>query len=498
MLPSRQDPSAVLAEAVAAPLRQSLLERPGVAPAGLRSLLRDLGVPYVSNGVIGFIFSASGPIAVTLAVGTAGGLTEGQLASWVFGILFSGGAATLVMSLLYRQPLGFAWSIPGTVLLGPSLQHLSFPEVVGAFFTSGILVLALGATGVVRRIMAVVPMPIVMAMVAAVFLKFGTDVVTSTQANPVVAAPMVIVFLVLTAVPALGRVLPPVLGTLAIGCVAVAASGQFSFHGGPILASPAFTLPEFTWAAQLELVVPLALTVLFVQNGQGIAVLRAAGHTPPVNVFAIVSGAFSLLNACCGAVSACVTGPTNALLTSSGTRQRQYASAVVFGVLAIGCALFRSRTRIPSSAVIVAPGHSVIQMIPPPISSTVTLTVTLTGPAPGPAPGTARGAPPATSATSGAVPAADGARFVAVRNCVVIGPPGTNSTAAVRRSVARDLPQPGRGQSTRERTMRLRTRSATPTMPPPPRPGTGPRGGYRIMGDPVVYRGPHARVADHS
>lgn len=231
MLPSRQDPSAVLAEAVAAPLRQSLLERPGVAPAGLRSLLRDLGVPYVSNGVIGFIFSASGPLAVTLAVGTAGGLTEGQLASWVFGILFSGGAATLVMSLLYRQPLGFAWSIPGTVLLGPSLQHLSFPEVVGAFFTSGILVLALGATGVVRRIMAVVPMPIVMAMVAAVFLKFGTDVVTSTQANPVVAAPMVIVFLVLTAVPALGRVLPPVLGTLAIGCVAVAASGQFSFHG---------------------------------------------------------------------------------------------------------------------------------------------------------------------------------------------------------------------------------------------------------------------------
>ena len=54
------------------------------------------------------------------------------------------------MSLIYRQPLGFAWSIPGTVLLGPSLQHLSFPEVVGAFFTSGVLILALGATGVVR------------------------------------------------------------------------------------------------------------------------------------------------------------------------------------------------------------------------------------------------------------------------------------------------------------------------------------------------------------
>ena len=187
--------------------------------------------------------------------------------------------------------------------------------------------------------MAVVPMPLVMAMVAAVFLKFGTDIVTSTQANPAVAAPMVVAFLVLTAVPALGRFLPPVLGTLAVGCLAVAASGQFSLLKADRSGTPVFTLPEFTWAAQLELVVPLALTVLFVQNGQGIAVLRAAGHHPPVNAFAIVSGAFSLLNAGCGAVSACVTGPTNALMASSGTRQRQYTAAVAFGVLAMACAL---------------------------------------------------------------------------------------------------------------------------------------------------------------
>ena len=277
---------------------------------------------------------------MTLAVGTAGGLTQGQLASWVFAILFSGGAATVLMSLVYRQPLGFAWSIPGTVLLGPSLQHLTFPQVVGAFFTSGLLILALGAIGVVRRIMALVPMPIVMAMVAAVFLKFGTDIIAATQANPVVAAPMVVAFLLLTAVPALGRFLPPVLGTLVVGCIAVAGSGQFiPGEAGPVLATPVFTAPEFTWPAQVELVVPLALTVLFVQNGQGIAVLRAAGHHPPVNVFAIVSGAFSLVNAGCGAVSACVTGPTNALMTSSGSRQRQYTAAVVYGILAVACAL---------------------------------------------------------------------------------------------------------------------------------------------------------------
>jgi benzoate membrane transport protein len=334
-------PATSVGPAALAPEPEPLLERPGGRPAGPRRLLRDLGLSYVSNGAIGLIFAASGPIAVTLAVGTAGGLTQGQLSSWVFGILFSGGAATLLMSLIYRQPLGFAWSIPGTVLLGPSLQHLTFPEVVGAFFTSGVLILALGATGVVRKAMALAPMPIVMAMVAAVFLKFGTDIVASTQDNPAVAAPMVAAFLVLTAVPMLGRYLPPVLGTLVAGCIAVAASGQFNLsHGGPLLATPVFTAPEFTWAAQLELVVPLALTVLFVQNGQGIAVLRAAGHHPPVNAFAIASGAFSVLNAGFGAVSACVTGPTNALLTSSGKLQRQYTAAVAYGLLALVFAAF--------------------------------------------------------------------------------------------------------------------------------------------------------------
>ncbi|MET3175493.1 UNVERIFIED_ORG: benzoate membrane transport protein [Arthrobacter sp. UYCu721] len=320
--------------------RQPLIERPGVRPAGVRQVLRDTALPYVSNGLIGLIFTASGPIAVTLAVGVTGGLSQDQMASWVFGILFSGGAASLLMSLIYRQPLGFAWSIPGTVLLGPSLQHLSFPEVVGAFFTSGVLILALGATGVVRRIMAAVPMPIVMAMVAAMFLRFGTDIVASTQGNLAVAGPMVAAFLVLSAVPALGKFLPPVLGTLIAGCIAVAISGQFRpGDGGPLLAAPVFTAPEFTWAAQLELVVPLALTVLFVQNGQGIAVLRGAGHRPPVNSFAVVSGAFSVLNAGFGAVSACVTGPTNALLTSSGVKERQYTAAVAYGILGLLCAM---------------------------------------------------------------------------------------------------------------------------------------------------------------
>lgn len=227
------------------PGAQPLFERPGMKPAGPRDILRDIGAHYISNGVVGLVFSASVPIAVTLTVGSVGGLTQAQLASWVFAIFLSAGAATLLMSMLYRQPLGFAWSIPGTVLLGPSLQHLSFPEVVGAFFSAGVLILALGATGVVRRIMAAIPLPIVMSMVAAVFLRFGTDIVSSSQADPAVALPMVVAFVVLTALPAWGKYVPPVLGALVVGVVAVGLSGRFAVEeGGPIFATAVFTAPS--------------------------------------------------------------------------------------------------------------------------------------------------------------------------------------------------------------------------------------------------------------
>ena len=54
------------------PERSPLLERPDVRPAGVRDVIRDVGALYAANGVIGLVFSASGPIAVTLAVGAAG------------------------------------------------------------------------------------------------------------------------------------------------------------------------------------------------------------------------------------------------------------------------------------------------------------------------------------------------------------------------------------------------------------------------------------------
>jgi benzoate membrane transport protein len=319
-----------------------LIERSPRPLTGARRVARDIGAIYAANGLIGLIFAATGPVAVILAVGTQGQLSAAELASWIFGAFFVNGILTVLACWLYRQPLAFFWTIPGTVLIGPALGHLSWPEVIGAFFGTGALILILGLTGWVRWAMAAIPMPIVMAMVAGVFLRFGTDLVRAVREDVWIAAPMVVVFLLLSTLATLRRLMPPIIGALVVGAVCVVLSGRFDPGPGSTqwIAAPVVQQPLWSVQAMVELVVPLAITVLVVQNGQGVAVLRSAGHVPPVNVITIACGAWSLLTAAVGTVSTCLTGPTNALLSASGDRTRHYTAGIVCGLLAMLFGLF--------------------------------------------------------------------------------------------------------------------------------------------------------------
>ena len=284
-------------------------------------------------------------MAVILSVGIAGGLTEAQLASWIFGAFFLNGLLSIAFCLLYQRPLVFFWTIPGTVLVGPALMHLDFAQVTGAFIATGLLMLALGLLGWVRRLMEAIPMAIVMGMVAGVFLRFGTDLVFAVRDTWLIAVPMIAVFLLLSACPAAGRRMPPLIGALLVGAALVlAGTGADGASlppaadvgaGGHWFAAPLLQVPAFSWQAMIELVVPLAITVLIVQNGQGIAVLSAVGHPTPINAVTAACGAMSMLTGLVGTVSTCLTGPTNALISSSGERSRHYAAGVVVGVLAL-------------------------------------------------------------------------------------------------------------------------------------------------------------------
>jgi len=313
------------------------IEPPGGPPPGPREMLSDFGLLYAANGLIGFLFAATAPVAIILAVGSGGGLSEAEIASWIFAVFFFNGLITLLFCWLYRQPLAFFWTIPGTVLVGQSLTHLTFPQVVGAYYVTGILMVALGATGWVKRAMALAPMPIVMGMVAGVFLRFGLDLVRALFADTPIAGPMILVWLLLSTLPQLGRRCPPIIGALVVGALATVAFGRLD-GSAPLqleLIRPVIQTPAFSLAAMVELVVPLAITVLIVQNGQGFAVLKSVGHTPPIDAVTVACGIGAVVSAITGGVSTCLTGPTNAILAASGERKRHYTAGLTVGCLAL-------------------------------------------------------------------------------------------------------------------------------------------------------------------
>jgi benzoate membrane transport protein len=302
---------------------------------GGRDIIASLDRQMVTNAIIASLYAITGPLAILLAVADKAGFAHDRVAAWIFGGYAIGGFLSILMSYLYRQPIGVAWSIPGAILIGPALDHLSFEEVVGAGIATGLLITVLGISGWVRKVMAFCPLPVVMAMVCGVFLPFGLKIITGFEDNFWIALAIVAGFIVASAVPAVAKVLPPVLAALVAGVAATVLTGS----GTPVaplrfdVVHPNFVCPEFSLRALLELVVPLTVTVIGIHNPQGFAVLAASDYQPPINALTLACGIGSALSTVVGSVPICVAGPSNAVMCSSGQPQQRFVAGIVYGLL---------------------------------------------------------------------------------------------------------------------------------------------------------------------
>lgn len=318
------------------------IEPPPAGRLDLRHLAAALRGDSVVNAIIAFLFAITGPIAIVLTIQQQGLLTEADVASWFFGAFTLNGIVSLIFCIRYRQPLVFLWTIPGAVLVGQALGHLPFNQIIGTYYLTGLLMLVLGLTGLIQTCMSRIPMPIIMAMVAGVFLQFGLNIIFAIRDGFFIAAPMILAFMLLSAKPGIARYLPPTIGALICGALAIVLEGAFDLRGelSLSLVRPNLYVPQLSWPALAELVLPLAITVLAAQNAQGFAVLEAVGHKPPVNAITAACGFVTLCTAPFGTVPTCFTGPVNALLVSSGGKENHYAAAVLMSLMAIVFGLF--------------------------------------------------------------------------------------------------------------------------------------------------------------
>ncbi len=264
----------------------------------LRRILRDLpGVLTPAAwlaGLVAVLIAYTGPLVLVFQAAQHAGLDRAALASWIGALTVGSGLATLPLCLWYRQPIVVAWSVAGSALLVGGLVHYTLAEAVGAYLVAGLAATLLGWSGLFRRLLALVPGPVVLGMLAGVLLRFGIGLFAALPQRPLLVATMLLAFLLLQR----RGFRAPTVGALAAGLVVAALTRDLHLGGVALeLARPRWVWPAFTVEALLGLALPLFVLAVASQDAPGIAVLQAAGYDPPVDGAVLVTGVASVLTA---------------------------------------------------------------------------------------------------------------------------------------------------------------------------------------------------------
>jgi benzoate membrane transport protein len=300
------------------------------------SYLRDFNMAAFWAGITGFVWYAFGTVPLHIAVSSQLGLTTAQSSSWMFIVWFSGAISSIALSLRFRQPIPITWTIPGLVYLGTLAGKYPLAEMIGANLMAGVLIIALGLMGVGARIMAWLPLPIVMGMFAGSIMDYITRMVSATVSDAIVAGVTVAAFLI-------GRALknpkvPPLGLAMVAGGIVVYLTGTFS--ASPIeWALPTVAVPEiaFSFPAFIAISLPMLILAMGLGNVQGLGFLMAQGYNVPINLTTVVVGINSVVNALFGGHAAIVarTGVAIFAAPDAGPHSGRYWANLIGASLTI-------------------------------------------------------------------------------------------------------------------------------------------------------------------
>jgi benzoate membrane transport protein len=306
----------------------------------LRDLPAAFTITSVLSGLIVVVVSFSGPLFIIIDAGNRAGLTQAEISSWLWASTAAAGIFTIIVSLMYRQPVIAAFSTPGAALLVTSLPHFPLPVAVGAYLIAGFAVTVIGLTGLFSRIMKLIPSSVVMGMLAGVLFRFGTGLFIAFPEKPLLVGAMFVGFYVLKR----RRFRAPTLGALLIGVIIAGLSGDLNLQQvSPTLTFPVFIVPQFTAEAMLSLSLPLLLLALTSQNAPGFAVLKNAGYDTPIDSTITYTGIASILTAFIaghGINLAAITAAMVATPEAHPDQNQRYSAGVSTGVFYIIFGIF--------------------------------------------------------------------------------------------------------------------------------------------------------------
>jgi benzoate membrane transport protein len=307
----------------------------------LKDLRQNLNVNTISAGLVAAIFGCTGPALIIIGGATSGGLTYAQTISWIFAVYFFSGLLGIFLALKHRQPISGAHSIAGAVLVAGSLTHFSLNEAIGAYLVANIIVIILGASGLIDKVMKWIPLPIVMGMIVGVMIRFATEMITSVTVSPLLAGSAILAFLLSSRFL---KKVPPVLTALIVAVLLAVFTGAFQMQNvQDSFILPQLVMPAFSLDAIVSIGIPLALLIICTENAQATGVLMAQGYKPPNNAMAINGSIVGLVASLFGAHAINIAGPMTAICSAKevGKKESRYAASVangfffsIFGVFA--------------------------------------------------------------------------------------------------------------------------------------------------------------------
>lgn len=265
----------------------------------------------VSVGVVSAVIGVTSSFAVVLAGLSAAGADPAQAASGLVVLTALMGLATIWLSRRFRRPLTIAWSTPGAALLASTGAVAGgWPAAVGAFVVVGLLVVATGLVRPLGRLVGAIPAPIAQAMLAGVLLPLCLAPVRALVERPLLVAPIVVLWVVLS------RVAPRWASPAAFGLALVIVMALTDGWGWLQAPRIALTVPSFSLAAVVGVALPLWVVTMASQNVPGVAVLGAAGYRVPWRYAMVLTGAGTALGAPAGAHAINLAAITAALPAS--------------------------------------------------------------------------------------------------------------------------------------------------------------------------------------
>ncbi|MET0806664.1 MAG: benzoate/H(+) symporter BenE family transporter, partial [Lacisediminihabitans sp.] len=152
----------------------------------------------ISAGFVAAISGFASSFALVIAGLRAVGASPAEASSGLLALCLAVAVVAIVGSLWLRIPLAIAWSTPGAaVLLAAHGGHVRFSDAVGAFLVSSALIVLCGLWPALGRAIVRIPRPLASAMLAGVLFPICLAPIEAVATVPLLAAPVVIVWLVL-------------------------------------------------------------------------------------------------------------------------------------------------------------------------------------------------------------------------------------------------------------------------------------------------------------